>query len=243
MKQHYKKFLLLLPLLYSCSTFESSYDYSPEEMSSHPFVQKARAYFEEYTSTPMEYELQGMHPGAIVARWDKELKIFSHSGTLCVNVDLETEATYDAEFYKRDADGVISTEDTYTTALFQRLIVVQGEESGLFSCYLVTVIPDEEHATMNRSKVGEMVYCADSMSRFNGFLLFATVTTNYGIELQCYKDGDMYHKISIFDLPSITWFGWNDTLKEIQRYVGMKSLTQHIPAGTFVIPVKVEDEG
>ena len=241
--RHYKIFLLLLLLFYSCSTFENGYDHNPEELSSHPFVQEARAYFEEYTSTPIEYELQGMHPGVIAARWDKELKIFSQFGTLCVNVELETEATYDAEFYKRDADGVISTEETYSTALFQRLIVVKGEESGLFSCYIVTVIPDEEHATMNRSKVGEMVYCADPMTRFSGFLLFATVTTNYGIELQCYKDGNMYHKISIFDLPSVTWFGWKDTLEEIQQYVGMKSLTQHIPAGTFVIPAKVEDEG
>lgn len=236
--KYYKTILLLLPLFYSCSVSENGYDYSPEELPSHPFVEEARAYFEEYASTPMEYETHGLHPGAIAAQWNDKLKIFSHSGTLCINVELSAEATYDLELVKKNVAGTLSTEDTYTTAVYQRLIVVKGEESGLMSCYIVTIIPDEEHATMNRAKVGEMVYCADPMTRFNGFLLFSTVTTNFATGLQCYKDGDMYRDISIFNLPSITWSGWDDTAKEISKFLGIKSFTRHIPAGAFVIPAK-----
>lgn len=233
--KYYRIILLLLPLFYSCSVSENGYDYSPEELHSHPFVEEARAYFEEYISTPMEYEMYGLHPGVIAPQWNDKLKIFSHSGIRCINVELNTEATYDMELYTRNTDGVLSTEDTYTTAVYQRLIVVQSEESGLMSCYIVTIIPDKEHATMNRSKVGEMVYCADPIGRFSGFLVFSMVTTNYGVELQCYKDGNMYRKISIFDLPSVTKFGWDDTVKEITKFVGIKSYTRHISGKTIVV--------
>lgn len=52
----------------------------------------------------------------------------------------------------------------------------------------------------------------------------------------------MYNKISIFDLPSVTWFGWDDTLKEISNFLGIKSFTRYIPAGTFVIPAKERED-
>ena len=57
-------------------------------------------------------------------------------------------------------------------------------ETGIYSCYIATIIPSEEYATKNRTKIDKMCYSGDPNSEFSGTIVYSTVTTNYTISVE-----------------------------------------------------------
>lgn len=184
-----------LLLLYSCEDDVPNLD-EYENRDSH-LILEARSYFEEYASIEMEGEPTGLHPGNIAPEWDKA-KAFFRPGTMAVNVPLVTEATYEGSFYSDPDTASSEPGDTYYTAMLQKLVVVKNLETGIYSCYIATIIPSEEHATKNSSKIDKTFYGGDPDSKFSGTVVYSTVTTNYTISVEKYANGTMYQQESLF---------------------------------------------
>ena len=184
-----------LLLLYSCEDDRSILD-EYESPYSH-LILEARNYFEEYASIEMEGEPTGLHPGNIAPEWDKA-KAFFRPGTMAVNVPLVTEATYEGSFYSDPDTASSEPGDTYCTAMLQKLVVVKNMETGIYSCYIATIIPSEEHATKNSSKIDKTFYGGDPESKFSGTVVYSTVTTNYTISVEKYANGTMVQQESLF---------------------------------------------
>jgi hypothetical protein len=188
-------FLFVLFWLSSCENDDFSLD-EYENSNSH-LMSEARHYFEEYASIEMEGEPTGLHPGNIAPEWSKA-KVFIRPETMTVNVPLITEATYEGSFYN-DVDTVSGEfRDTYFTVMLQKLVVVKNLETDIYSCYIATIIPSEEYATKNRTKIDKMCYSGDPNSEFSGTIVYSTVTTNYTISVEKYINGILYDQRSLY---------------------------------------------
>jgi len=82
--------------------------------------------------------------------------------------------------------------------MLQKLVVVKNQETGIYSCYIATIIPSEENATKNSSKIDKTFYGADPDSKFSGTVVYSTVTTNYTISVEKYADGTMVQQKSLY---------------------------------------------
>ena len=218
---------LVVLLFYSCEQDDGTFENDSGNMSSHPFVQEAREYFEDYISMEMEYETQGLHPGLIGPDW-KRVKVLTQPGTINVDVPLWTEATYEGSFYLKNDSGAVYSTDTYYTAILQKLIVVKSLEKDALSCYIATIIPDAEHATRNSSRIEDMFYSGDLDTKFSGTVMYSTVSTNYTIQVEHYKDGVLCEQISLFNASVNVW----DDLEAMNRLVGAKSVRRKLQAVT-----------
>lgn len=199
-----------LLLLYSCEDDVPNLD-EYENRDSH-LILEARSYFEEYASIEMEGEPTGLHPGNIAPEWDKA-KAFFRPGTMAVNVPLVTEATYEGSFYSDPDTASSEPGDTYYTAMLQKLVVVKNLETGIYSCYIATIIPSEEHATKNSSKIDKTFYGGDPDSKFSGTVVYSTVTTNYTISVEKYAHGTMVRQESLFYIRA----NLNESLDEMSQ--------------------------
>ncbi|WP_294587966.1 hypothetical protein [uncultured Bacteroides sp.] len=231
---------LVVLLLYSCEQDDGTFENDSGNMSYHPFVQETRAYFEDYVSMEMEFETWGMHPGLIAPDWDKA-KIFTQSGTMSVDVPLWTEASYEGSFYMRNDSSVVSSTDTYYTAILQKLIVVKSLEKDAFSCYIATIIPDAEHATRNSSRIEGMFYGGDTNSKFSGTVMYSTVTTNYTIAVERYKEGMLCEEVSLFYASADVSDDYEAMIrlinaKNIQRSVRVMTRNGEMGGGGIMLP-------
>lgn len=216
-------------LFYSCERDDGVCENDDGGMSSHPFVQETRAYYEDYVSTEMEFETRGLHPGLIAPDWDK-VKVFTQpeSGTMSVDVPLWTEASYEGSFYTRNDSGEVSSTDTYYTAILQKLIVVKSLERDALSCYIATIIPDAEHATRNSSLIDDMFCGGDPNTKFSGTVMYSTVTTNYTIGVERYKDGMLCEDVSLFYASANVW----DDYEAMIRLIGAKNIQRSVKVMT-----------
>lgn len=231
---------LLVLLFYSCEQDDGTFENDSGNMSSHPFVQETRAYFEDYISMEMEFETWGMHPGLIAPDWEKA-KIFTQSGTMSVDVPLWTEASYEGSFYMRNDSSGVSSTDTYFTAILQKLIVVKSLEKDAFSCYIATIIPDAEHATRNSSRIEGMFYGGDTNSKFSGTVMYSTVTTNYTIAVERYKEGMLCEEVSLFYVSADVSDDYEAMIrlinaKNIQRSVRVMTRNGEMGGGGIMLP-------
>lgn len=161
-------------------------------------ILEAQDYFEEYASIEMEGDPTGLHPGNIAPEWDKA-KAFFRLGTMAVNVPLITEATYEGSFHSDVDTASGESRDTYYTAMLQKLVVVKNLDTHIYSCYIATIIPSEEYATKNSSKIDKTFYGGDPDSEFSGTVVYSTVTTNYTISVEKYANGAMIQQESLFN--------------------------------------------
>lgn len=231
---------LVALLFYSCEQDDGTFENDSGNMSSHPFVQETRAYFEDYISMEMEFETWGMHPGLIAPDWEKA-KIFTQSGTMSVDVPLWTEASYEGSFYMRNDSSGVSSTDTYYTAILQKLIVVKSLEKDAFSCYIATIIPDAEHATRNSSLIANMFYGGDTNSKFSGTVIYSTVTTNYTIAVERYKEGMLCEEVSLFYVSADVSDDYEAMIrlinaKNIQRSVRVMTRNGEMGEGGYMLP-------
>lgn len=229
-------------LFYSCERDDGVCEDDSGGISSHPFVQEARAYYEDYVSTEMEFETRGLHPGLIAPDWDK-VKVFTQpeSGTMSVDVPLWTEASYEGSFYMRNDSGEVSSTDTYYTAILQKLIVVKSLERDALSCYIATIIPDAEHATRNSSLIDDMFCGGDPNTKFSGIVMYSTVTTNYTIGVERYKDGMLCEDVSLFYASANVWDDYEAMIrligaKNIQRSVRVMTRSGEMGDGSIMLP-------
>jgi len=217
--------LLLLP--FSCEKDDFSNEKGSENESSLPVVAEARTYFEDYASIAMETEPMGLHPGNIAPEWEKA-KVMVQSTSVCVNVPLITEATYEGSFgVETDTMQTVSKE-TYYTAILQKLIVVKDLESKAFSCYIVTIIPSEENATKNNANIDKMFYAGDLETKFSGTIIYSTVTTNYTIAVEKYNKGERLEDVSLFN----TGASYTADLEEMAALIGASRIKRKVRAMT-----------
>ena len=214
-------FSFALLLLYSCE--KDGYNLDEYENPGSHLILEARNYFEEYASIEMEGEPTGLHPGNIAPEWDKA-KVFFHAGTMAVNVPLITEATYEGSFYS-DVDTASSEfRDTYYTAMLQKLVVVKNLGTGIYSCYVATIIPSEENATKNSSKIDKTFYGGDPESKFSGTVVYSTVTTNYTISVEKYANGTMVQQKSLYYAGA----NLNEYLNEMSQLLGAGRIKRNV---------------
>lgn len=175
----------------------------------------------------MEYDTKGLHPGLIAPKWEKA-KFFSQEGIINVDVPLWTEASYEGSFYLRNDSGEVSSTDTYHTAILQKLIVVKALEVDALSCYIATIIPDAEHATQNSSLIDEMFYSGDVHSQFSGTVIYSTVTTNFTIQVERYKDGMLCEDVTLFGADA----DCSQKYEAMLRIIEAKSIRRSVRAVT-----------
>lgn len=189
----------------------------PEEIAG------AKTYFEEYSSLEIDYELIGMHPGVIVPQWEDAITVVNRD-MVSVNVPLFTEATYSGAFYP---DSTMHDE-TYSTAILQRLVVVRYLDADNYNCYLSTIIPDKESASHNRDLISRQFLSGDTATTFSGTVLYSTVTTNYIVAVERYASGICMENISMLNpeqaVPGIYEF-MEKTIraKEVTREISLMS--------------------
>jgi len=218
---------LSFALLILCSCEKDINNFEDYENPGFHLILEARNYFEEYASIEMEGEPTGLHPGNIAPEWDKA-KVFFHSGAMAVNVPLITEATYEGSFYS-DVDTTSGEfRDTYYTAMLQKLVVVKNQETGIYSCYIATIIPSEENATKNSSKIDKTFYGADPDSKFCGTVVYSTVTTNYTISVEKYANGKMVQQKSLFYASA----DLNEYLDEMSQLLGAGRIKRNVRSMT-----------
>ena len=210
---------LSLMLFTACDTDERP----PEAVDEHlpPDIEAAREYFNEYASQEVEYELIGMHPGAIAADWTDVTTVVRDDMTV-YNVALFTEARYSGSFY---IDPEVS-EESYSTAIYQRLIVCRYP-AGYYACFLASIIPAADCATMNREKISDMFMCGDNGERgFSGIVTYATVTTNYTVMIEQYRDGKGVRRLSLYE----PYDDYNALIDEMRRMIGAKNISRQLVA-------------
>ncbi len=210
---------LSIMLLTACDTEERP----PEAVDEHlpPDIEAAREYFNEYASQEVEYELIGMHPGAIAADWTDVTTVVRDDMTV-YNVGLFTEARYSGSFY---IDPEVC-EESYSTAIYQRLIVCRYP-AGHYACFLASIIPAADCATMNREKISDMFICGDNGERgFSGFVIYSTVTTNYTVMFEQYRDGKGIHHLSVYE----PYEDYGALLDEMRRLIGAKNISRQLVA-------------
>ena len=229
--KYYRKLWSLLGLavllFYSC---EQDGDFSRGDSENdvfHPFVSEARAYFEDYASMDLNFETMGLHPGLIAPQWEKA-KAFSLPGLVSADIPLWTEAAYEGSFFVRDDSGVVSATDTYYTSILQKLIVVKSLEFDLLSCYIATVIPDMENATRNSSLIADMFCGGIPDANFSGVVVYSTVTTNYTIQVERYKHGELSEVVSLFGVVGDS----SQEYEAMNRIVGARSIRRNVKAVT-----------
>lgn len=210
---------LSLMLFTACDTEEQP----PEAVDEHlpPDIEAAREYFNEYASQEVEYELIGMHPGAIAADWTDITTVVRDDMTV-YNVALFTEARYSGSFY---IDPEVS-EESYSTAIYQRLIVCRYP-AGHYACFLASIIPAADCATMNREKISDMFMCGDNGERgFSGIVTYATITTNYTVMIEQYRDGKGVRRLSLYE----PYDDYNALIDEMRRMIGAKNISRQLVA-------------
>lgn len=208
MNRVYKLPLLgvILLLFYSCTDENGSEENSNGNEHS-PYIIEARAYFEQEATKDVEFQTEGLHPGNIAPEWDKAT-IVQREETVTINVPLITEATYEGAFPVENEKSEIPQE-TYYTAIYQRLIVVKSLEHNDFSCYIASIIPDEGNATQNRTKIEKMLYCGDPNTLFCGTVIYSTLTSNYTIAVEKYQNGTLLMEATLFNTLQDMNSNWN----------------------------------
>ena len=211
-------------LFHSCLQEENDLSPTPTGISQSPAVLKARAAFEDYASQDIDYQISGLHPGCISPKWE-EVKVFSQPEEAIIGFDvpLVTEATYEGSFYV-DIDTSAIRTDTYRTALLQKLVIAQSLEEGVYGLYIATIIPDAEHATLNREKIASMFYGGDLDTRFSGTVMYSTVTTNLTVQVERYRNGELCDIVSLFDKE----LDYLAKLKAMKQLIGAKSLKRTV---------------
>ncbi|OUO21455.1 hypothetical protein [Bacteroides sp. An322] len=134
-----------------------------------------------------------------------------------------TEATYEGSFYV-DIDTSAIRTDTYRTALLQKLVIAQSLEEDVYGLYIATIIPDAEHATLNREKIASMFYGGDLDTRFSGTVMYSTVTTNLTVQVERYRNGELCDIVSLFDKE----LDYLAKLKAMKLLIGAKSLKRTV---------------
>ena len=188
-------------LFHSCLQEENDLSPTPTGISQSPAVLKARAAYEDYASQDIDYQISGLHPG-------------------CISLN---EATYEGSFYV-DIDTSAIRTDTYRTALLQKLVIAQSLEEGVYGLYIATIIPDAEHATLNREKIASMFYGGDLDTRFSGTAMYSTVTTNLTVQVERYRNGELCDIVSLFDKEH----DYLAKLKAMKLLIGAKSLKRTV---------------
>lgn len=164
-----------------------------------------------------------MHPGVIVPQWEDAVTVVNRD-MVSVNVPLFTEATYSGAFYP---DSTMYDE-TYSTAILQRLVVVRYLDADNYNCYLSTIIPDKESASHNRDLISRQFLSGDTATTFSGTVLYSTVTTNYIVAVERYASGICMENISMLNpeqaVPGIYEF-MEKTIraKEVTREISLMS--------------------
>ncbi len=169
----------------------------------------------------------GLHPGNIAPEWGKA-KIETQTGTICVNVPLITEAAYEGALFVNVDSSTNESQETYSTAMLQKLIVVKDLATNIFSCYIATVIPSEENATKNSAKIDKMFYSGDLSTIFSGTVIYSTVTTNYTIAVEKYNNGNLYGFRSLFHPDA----DYNTDLNEMSLLIGASQIMRKVRAMT-----------
>lgn len=108
--------------------------------------------------------------------------------------------------------------------MLQKLVVVKNQETGIYSCYIATIIPSEENATKNSSKIDKTFYGADPDSKFSGTVVYSTVTTNYTISVEKYANGKMVQQKSLFYASA----DLNEYLNEMSQLLGAGRIKRNV---------------
>ncbi|TFU93185.1 hypothetical protein E4T81_09515 [Barnesiella sp. WM24] len=194
-------------------TFGSEEKKLPEEIAD------AKTYFDQYASLEIDYELIGMHPGVIVPQWDDAIAV-QNGEMVSINVPLFTEATYSGAFYIDRANP----DETFSTSLLQRLVIVKYLGESNYNCYVSTIIPDRDCASKNRAMISRRFLSGDTATTFSGTVIYSTVTTNYTVAVERYSGGECIESISILN-PEDAVIGMYESMEQI---IGAKEVTREI---------------
>lgn len=161
----------------------------------------------------------GMHPGVIVPQWDDAIAV-QNGEMVSINVPLFTEATYGGAFYIDRANP----DETYSTSLLQRLVIVKYLGESNYNCYVSTIIPDRDCASKNRAMISRRFLSGDTATTFSGTVIYSTVTTNYTVAVERYSGGECIESISILN-PEDAVIGMYESMEQI---IGAKEVTREI---------------
>lgn len=182
-------------------------------------IADAKTYFDQYASLEIDYDLIGMHPGVIVPQWDDAIAV-QNGEMVSINVPLFTEATYSGAFYIDRANP----DETYSTSLLQRLVIVKYLGESNYNCYVSTIIPDRDCASKNRAMISLRFLSGDTATTFSGTVIYSTVTTNYTVAVERYSGGECIESISILN-PEDAVIGMYESMEQI---IGAKEVTREI---------------
>jgi len=224
-KFKYLTILLLLLVVYSCKDdIENEWRKESNEKSLPVAVQEARSFFEKYAAeVELSDQILGLSPGNFAPDWSKSVVTTDGASYVCVNVPIESEIVYEGSFASRYDSIKGASDESYRTAIGQKMIVVKDPATGNFGCYIVTIIPDEKNAVKSGDKAIGMYHNGDLNTKFNGTVLFSMLGSKaYSVAAGRYKDGERY--------AAASWW-WNTSgntkqlEEEITELVGLKRLT------------------
>ncbi len=217
----YLAILFLLLSAYSCKD-EANIEWEKRPEQPLPSaVEEARSFFEDYVEVvELSDRMQGLYPGNFAPDWKKAV-VTADASCICVNVPFVSEVAYEGSFTSGydPVDG--PSKESYYTAVGQKMIVVKDPSTGAFGCYLVTIIPDAEHAVKSSDMAARMFDSGDRYSTFSGTALFTILgSNNYPVAAGRYKNGERY--------AAASWWWTNDNTEqleeEITTLIGIKQI-------------------
>lgn len=152
----------------------------PSNTSVDITVSQAREFFEqEFLTRDDANPARGvMSPGDFTPRWD-DAQVSQNYRIACVDVPIIPRFGYRAirSEYK------LGKATAYTVRVSQKLIIVEGRESGNMTQYLMSIIPDKEFAAKNKGDISNLFLNANDRGRFSGIVLY----THHGIPVTVNK--------------------------------------------------------
>ncbi len=117
-------------------------------------------------------------------------------------------------------------EETYHTAIAQKLVIQRDVNTGEWSCFMLSLIPDATCSTDNRMNVSNMFVCGSDETKFSGIVVYSTVTTNFTAQIDIYVNGELQKSLSVYDGA----FDWSRDFKQMSEMISIKSLTRNVRA-------------
>ncbi len=216
------KYISLMLVLSACADVGDRPE-SADQSADSELIADAKMFMEEYSALELDYTLEGLHPGAYSPVWNKAVTLES-GGFEVINVPISSEATYEATMYTNPDEK--DEEETYHTAIAQKLVIQREMSSGVWSCFMLSLIPDASCSTDNRMNVSNMFVCGSDETKFSGIVVYSTVTTNFTAQIDIYTNGKLRKSLSVYNGD----FDWSRDFKQMSEMIPIKSLTRNVRA-------------
>lgn len=231
-KCSYFIFVLLLAL-YSCRE-DDSYQRgkgNPDEKATMLF--EARNFFEKYVaSLSWNITPKGLYPGNFAPVWKNAVVLGNpeKDSIISINVPIVSSVSYVGNFVKNGIAIPAKENDTYSTAIGQELTVLYNVNTGVHCCYLATIIPAEESATMRHLSAVSLFNSNGYTHKFNGIVIYTTIDKNTTVLVDQYFGGSVERASMLNAANSVS-----ENAKAISRLLNFKGArisAKALPADT-----------